>query len=156
MGARAPADLARRGRVHARPHSKADETLARRGELVALEVRDIDFHPNGTDQALIRRGKTDAEGQGRVAYLSRETVKWVEVWLDHSSITEGVVFQRLIGEWLELRLRPDATNKFVNRTRPFRARWTRFLCRVDGWPRRFAALRHPPPSWVIKSWIAQR
>src|ERR1700682_5125808 len=48
----------------------AYETLARRGELVALEVRDIDFHPDGTGQALIRRGKTDAEGQGRVAYLS--------------------------------------------------------------------------------------
>ena len=33
----------------------AYETLARRGELVALEVRDNDFHPNGTGQALIRR-----------------------------------------------------------------------------------------------------
>jgi hypothetical protein len=42
----------------------AYETLARRGELVALEVRDIDFHPDGTGQALIRRGKTDVEGQG--------------------------------------------------------------------------------------------
>src|SRR6266478_8006135 len=49
----------------------AYETLARRGELVALEVKDIDFHPDGTGLALIRRGKTDAEGQGRVAYLSR-------------------------------------------------------------------------------------
>ena len=49
----------------------AYETLARRGELVALEIRDIDFHPNGTGQALIRRGKTDTEGQGRMAYLSR-------------------------------------------------------------------------------------
>src|SRR5277367_732869 len=39
----------------------AYETLARRGELVALEVRDIDFHPDGTGIALIRRGKTDAE-----------------------------------------------------------------------------------------------
>src|SRR6202166_2989923 len=47
----------------------AYETLARRGELVALEVRDLDFHPDGTGQALIRRGKTDAEGQGRVAYF---------------------------------------------------------------------------------------
>src|SRR5580704_11091490 len=75
----------------------AYETLARRGELVALEVRDIDFHPNGTGQALIRRGKTDAEGQGRVAYLSRETVKWLKVWLEHSKIAEGAVFRRLIG-----------------------------------------------------------
>jgi integrase len=75
----------------------AYETLARRGELVALKVRDIDFHPNGTGQALIRRGKTDADGQGRIAYLSRETVKWLRVWLEHSEIMEGAVFRRLIG-----------------------------------------------------------
>lgn len=42
----------------------ADETLARRGELVALEVRDIELWPNGTGQALVRRGKTDAGGAG--------------------------------------------------------------------------------------------
>jgi integrase len=76
----------------------AYETLARRGELVALEVRDVDFHPNGTGQALIRRGKTDAEGQGRIAYLSRETVKWLRVWLGQSGIAEGAVFRRLIGK----------------------------------------------------------
>ena len=75
----------------------AYETLARRGELVALAVRDIDFHPNGTGQALIRRGKTDAEGQGRVAYLSRETVKWLKAWLERSKIVEGPLFRRLIG-----------------------------------------------------------
>src|SRR5271169_66981 len=69
----------------------AYETLARRAELVALELKDIDFHPDGTGQALIRRGKTDAEGQGRIAYLSRETVKWLKVWLEQSKITEGVV-----------------------------------------------------------------
>src|SRR5271163_664300 len=75
----------------------AYETLARRGELVAIEVRDIDFHPNGTGQALIRRGKTDAEGQGRAAYLSRETVRWLKIWLEHAGVEEGAVFRRLIG-----------------------------------------------------------
>jgi integrase len=75
----------------------AYETLARRGELVALKVQDIDFHPNGTGQAIIRRGKTDAEGQGRVAYLSRETVKWLKVWLEHSRVMEGPLFRRLMG-----------------------------------------------------------
>ena len=75
----------------------AYETLARRGELVVLEVRDIDFHPDGTGQALIRRGKTDAEGQGRVAYLSRATVRWLKVWLEHAEVEEGAVFRRLIG-----------------------------------------------------------
>src|SRR5271155_5570653 len=75
----------------------AYETLARRGELVALEVKDIDFHPDGTGLAMIRRGKTDAEGQGRVAYLSRETVKWLKRWLEHAEIAEGPIFRRLIG-----------------------------------------------------------
>jgi integrase len=75
----------------------AYETLARRGELVALKVKDIDFHPDGTGIALIRRGKTDAEGQGRSAYLSRETVRWLKRWLESAKITEGVVFRRLIG-----------------------------------------------------------
>jgi integrase len=76
----------------------AYETLARRGELVAFEVKDIDLHPDGTGQALIRRGKTDAEGQGRIAYLSRETVRWLKIWLEHAGIDEGVVFRRLIGQ----------------------------------------------------------
>jgi integrase len=75
----------------------AYETLARRGELVALEVRDIDFHPDGTGQALIRRGKTDLEGHGRAAYLSRETVRWLKIWIAHAQIEEGALFRRLIG-----------------------------------------------------------
>jgi integrase len=65
---------------------------------VALEVRDIDLHPDGTGQALIRRGKTDAEGKGRVAYLSRETVRWLKVWLEHAEVEEGAVFRRLVGK----------------------------------------------------------
>lgn len=32
-----------------------------------------------------------------MAYLSRETVKWLQAWLEHSGITEGVVFRRMIG-----------------------------------------------------------
>ena len=76
----------------------AYETLARRSELVALEIRDIEFRPDRTGLAVIRRGKTDAEGQGRVAYLSRETVRWLKVWLEHAGIEEGTVFRRLIGK----------------------------------------------------------
>ena len=75
----------------------AYETLTRRSELVALEVKDIDFHPDGTKLTLIQRGKTDAEGQGRVAYLSRETVRWLKIWLEHAKIEEGPIFRRLIG-----------------------------------------------------------
>lgn len=42
----------------------AYETLARRGEIVALEVRDIDILPDGTGQALIRRGQDGRGGAG--------------------------------------------------------------------------------------------
>jgi len=52
----------------------AYETLARRGELVALEIRDLEFWPNGTGQALIRAVRRMRRA-GEVAYLSRETVK---------------------------------------------------------------------------------
>jgi integrase len=75
----------------------AYETLARRAELVALEVKDIDYHPDGTGTAPIRRGKTDAEGQGRSAYLSRETVRWLKAWLANAKISEGPLFRRLVG-----------------------------------------------------------
>jgi integrase len=75
----------------------AYETLARRGELVALALKDIEFHPDGTGQALIRRGKTDPTGEGRAAYLSRESVRWLKLWLEHAGIEEGAVFRRLIG-----------------------------------------------------------
>jgi integrase len=47
---------------------------------------------------LIRRGKTDVEGQGRSAYLSRETVRWLKIWLKHAGISEGALFRRLIGQ----------------------------------------------------------
>jgi integrase len=118
----------------------AYETLARRAELVALEVRDIDFHPNGTGQALIRRGKTDAQGQGRVAYLSRETVRWLKVWLEHAEINEGAVFRRLIGrDQIGDTLHPGSIAPIFKRV----ARWIgmpeRFVAEVSGHSTRVGA-----------------
>jgi integrase len=46
----------------------------------------------------MHEGKTHAEGQGRVAYLSRETVRWLKLWLKHAAIEEGAVFRRLVGQ----------------------------------------------------------
>jgi hypothetical protein len=37
-----------------------------------LQAKDIGFHSIGTGEALIRRGKTDAEGREKWSYLSRE------------------------------------------------------------------------------------
>jgi hypothetical protein len=62
--------------------------LARRGELATLEIRDIDFHPNGTGPALIAPARR----------MPRESVKWLTGWLEPPGITDGAVFRRLIGQ----------------------------------------------------------
>jgi integrase len=118
----------------------AYETLARRGELVALEVRDIDFWPNGTGQALIRRGKTDAVGQGRVAYLSRETVKWLKIWLEHAKIEEGAVFRRLIGKsQIGEALNPGSIAPIFKRVAQWIGMPARFVAQVSGHSTRVGA-----------------
>src|SRR6202047_1935658 len=118
----------------------AYETLARCGELVALEVRDIEFWPNGTGQALIRRGKTDAEGQGRMAYLSRETVKWLKIWLEHGKISEGPVFRRLIGrDEIGDALHPGSIAPIFKRVAQWIGMPARFVAEVSGHSTRVGA-----------------
>jgi integrase len=118
----------------------AYETLARRGELVALDVRDIEFWPNGTGQALIRRGKTDAAGQGRVAYLSRETVKWLKIWLEHANISEGAVFRRLIGrDEIGDALHPGSIAPIFKRVAQWIGMPVRFVAEVSGHSTRVGA-----------------
>ena len=118
----------------------AYETLARRGELVAIELRDIEFWPNGTGQALIRRGKTDAEGRGRVAYLSRETVKWVNIWLEHANISEGAVFRRLIGaDQIGGALNPGSIAPIFKRAAQWIGMPARFVAEVSGHSTRVGA-----------------
>ena len=75
----------------------AYDTMARRSELVALDVEDLTLSPNGAGTALIRRSKTDQAGEGAQAYLSRETVRHLLHWLQAGNITEGAVFRRLVG-----------------------------------------------------------
>jgi integrase len=118
----------------------AYETLARRGELVALEVRDTDFHPDGTGQALIRRGKTDAMGRGRVAYLSRETVKWLKIWLEHAKIDEGPIFRRLIGrDEIGSALHPGSIAPIMKRVAQWIGMPARFVAEVSGHSTRVGA-----------------
>jgi integrase len=75
----------------------AYDTMARRGELVALNVGDFNFLEDGSGRALIRRSKTDQAGEGHTAYLAPTTVRHIKEWLALAEITRGAVFRRLIG-----------------------------------------------------------
>jgi hypothetical protein len=64
-----------------------------------------------------------------VAYLSRETVKWLSIWLEHAQISEGPLLRRLIGrDQIGDALHPGSVAPIFKRV----ARWI-------GMPARFAA-----------------
>jgi len=76
---------------------------ARRSELVALDVTDVAFTPEGA-VVTIRRSKTDQDGAGRrigIPYgSSPETcpVRALHAWLTAAGITTGPLF-RGVGRW---------------------------------------------------------
>jgi len=72
----------------------------RRSELVGLDVQDLEFTSEGL-KALIRRSKTDQEGEGQrigIAFGMNETtcpVRAIQAWLAAAGITEGPVFRHV-------------------------------------------------------------
>ena len=58
------------------------ECLTRRSELVALRSEDLLWREDGTLRVMIRRGKADPFGHGRIAFTSVRTRELVEAWLD--------------------------------------------------------------------------
>lgn len=76
----------------------AYDMMARRSELVAFNVEDVEFMPNGSGTLLIRRSKTDQMREGSRAYLAGETVKWLKIWLENAGIRGGAMFRRLVGQ----------------------------------------------------------
>lgn len=69
------------------------DLLARRSEVVALDVADISYDRDGSGTILIRRSKTDQTGEGKELYLAPPAVAQLRRWLEIASITEGPVFR---------------------------------------------------------------
>jgi integrase/recombinase XerD len=57
------------------------DLLTRRSELVAMMTDDIEFRGDGTLRVIIRRGKTDPFGMGRIGFTSRRSARLVGEWL---------------------------------------------------------------------------
>ncbi len=85
----------------------AYDTMLRRSELVALQVRDLEIHANGAATVLVRSAKTDAEGHGAMAWLARDSVAMVREWLARSGVSGGRLFRSLIAGRLGEALDPS-------------------------------------------------
>ena len=73
------------------------DAMTRREELVAVDCEDLTWCADGSGRLLIRRSKTDVEGEGSVMYLATQTARYVRAWLEVSDISTGAVFRRIIG-----------------------------------------------------------
>jgi integrase len=71
------------------------DLLARRSEVVALEVSDIDAAEDGSAVALIRRSKSDQTGQGEKRWLSYRTLSALQRWLTAAGTDEGPLFRSI-------------------------------------------------------------
>ena len=74
------------------------DTLCRRSELVALLAEDVALSADGSGTVLVRRSKADQVGEGRLAYLSARSVKFLSDWLQASGITGGTLFRGVRAE----------------------------------------------------------
>lgn len=57
------------------------DALLRVGEMVAINIGDIEHDPDGSAVLQIRRSKTDQEGMGATCYLGYRTVEVLDAWL---------------------------------------------------------------------------
>ena len=88
----------------------ARDSMARASELVALRWEDLEAdESDGSGTIVIRRGKTDQTGEGRVAWLAPETMAalaaWRQVLIDHIA----AVRERFIAD---LKQREKANQRF--------------------------------------------
>ena len=68
----------------------ASDALLRVSEISALDVSDLDLEGK---TVLVRRSKTDQEGEGVLQFLGEPTVERVRAWLEGASLKEGPLFR---------------------------------------------------------------
>ncbi len=74
----------------------ASDALLRSGEVVALQVDDLIFQPNGSALLTIRHSKTDQTGKKKPSmFIGVPTVTRLKAWMEAAKITEGAVFRRV-------------------------------------------------------------
>jgi integrase len=92
------------------------DTLCRRSELVALRVEDLLKSAAGAAQILIRRSKNDPYGNGRLGYVSPETLAQLRAWLSAAKIDAGYIFRAVRPQTVgQGPLHPFTVNRILKR-----------------------------------------
>lgn len=73
----------------------AYDTLRRRSELVDLRIKDIEPIAQGGAIILVRRSKSDQEGEGQLAYISPPTYALCQEWIKRASLEDGPVLRNV-------------------------------------------------------------
>lgn len=68
------------------------DTLCRSSELVAMRVEDL---IGDCSSIRIPRSKSDQLGDGRIGYLSPQTIEWLNGWLAAAKLSSGPLFRGL-------------------------------------------------------------
>ena len=71
----------------------AYDTLLRRSELSALQVADLFEEMDGDATLLVRRGKTDQEGEGETVWIAPDSLQLARAWLERGGIQDGFLFR---------------------------------------------------------------
>lgn len=69
------------------------DILARRSELTALKITDLEFLDDGTAKVIVRRSKTDPYGIGRSAHINKGCTKLLRRWISCRNPNASWLFQ---------------------------------------------------------------
>lgn len=81
----------RRGQVDIAMIGLMRDAMLRVSEAAAVTWADIEAQPDGTGRLLIRRSKTDPEGEGAVAFLSAHTMKALAAMRNGAAESDSVI-----------------------------------------------------------------
>jgi integrase len=71
-------------------------TMARRSELIALRQEDLHVEGDDFGTIVIRRGKTDQEGEGAVAPVTPDAMHHLLAWIAAAGIQNGPMFRAVL------------------------------------------------------------
>jgi integrase len=92
------------------------DTLCRSAELASMRAEHLRRGAGGQWSVLITRSKCDQAGDGRIAWLSPQTSKTLQRWLELSKIEEGPLFRGLhLGRLSECAMDTSSIRRLIKR-----------------------------------------